>query len=133
MINDTSKEFIRRHIGPSEEDTKEMLKLVGADSLDDLMKKTVPDDILFKEKLKIDFQRYRILGACNPPLAHKALTAELEVGMLMPCNVVIWENLDSSVTISVGDAEVLLSVTEADLHSITSEANQRLKKAVDAV
>ena len=87
----------------------------------------------FKEKLKIDFQRYRILGACNPPLAHKALTAELEVGMLMPCNVVIWENLDSSVTISVGDAEVLLSVTEADLHSITSEANQRLKNAVDAV
>ena len=87
----------------------------------------------FKEKLKIDFQRYRILGACNPSLAHKALTAELEVGMLMPCNVVIWENLDSSVTISVGDAEVLLSVTEADLHSITSEANQRLKNAVDAV
>ena len=87
----------------------------------------------FKEKLKIDFQRYRILGACNPSLAHKALTAELEVGMLMPCNVVIWENLDSSVTISVGDAEVLLSVTEADLHSITSEANQRLKNAADAV
>ena len=87
----------------------------------------------FKEKLKIDFQRYRFLGACNPPLAHKALTAELEVGMLMPCNVVIWENLDSSVTISVGDAEVLLSVSEADLNSITREANQRLKKAVDAV
>ena len=87
----------------------------------------------FKEKLKIDFQRYRILGACNPPLAHKALTAELEVGMLMPCNVVIWENLDSSVTISVGDAEVLLSVSAADLTSITREANQRLKKAVDAV
>ena len=43
----------------------------------------------FKEKLKIDFQRYRILGACNPALAHEALTAELEVGMLMPCNVVI--------------------------------------------
>lgn len=87
----------------------------------------------FKEKLKIDFQRYRILGACNPPLAHKALTAELEVGMLMPCNVVIWENLDSSVTISVGDAEVLLSVSAADLTSITREANQRLKNAVDAV
>ena len=53
MINDTSKEFIRRHIGPSDEDIKEMLKLVGANSLDDLMKKTVPDDILLKEKLKI--------------------------------------------------------------------------------
>ena len=53
MINDTSKEFIRRHIGPSEEDIKEMLKLVGADSLEDLMKKTVPDNILLREKLKI--------------------------------------------------------------------------------
>ena len=53
MINDTSKEFIRRHIGPSEEDIEEMLKIVGADSLDDLMKNTVPDDILLKEKLKI--------------------------------------------------------------------------------
>ena len=53
MINDTSKEFIRRHIGPSEDDIKEMLKLVGADSLDDLMKKTVPENILLKDKLKI--------------------------------------------------------------------------------
>jgi len=53
MINDTSKEFIRRHIGPSEDDIKEMLKLVGANSLDDLMKKTVPEKILLKDKLKI--------------------------------------------------------------------------------
>ena len=56
MINDTSKEFIRRHIGPSEDDIKEMLKLVGADSLDDLMKKTVPENILLKDKLKIGDQ-----------------------------------------------------------------------------
>ena len=53
MINDTSKEFIRRHIGPSEDDIKEMLKMVGADSLDDLMKKTVPENILLKDELKI--------------------------------------------------------------------------------
>ncbi len=87
----------------------------------------------FKEKLKIDFQRYRILGACNPPLAHKALTAELEVGMLMPCNVVIWENDDGSVTLSAADAESLLSVTDANLKHIAVDANQRLKTALDAV
>lgn len=87
----------------------------------------------FKEKLQIDFQRFRILGACNPILAHKALTTELEVGMLMPCNVVIWENSDGSVTLSAGDAEILLSVAEADLNSIACEANQRLQRAVDAV
>ena len=87
----------------------------------------------FKEKLKIDFQRYRILGACNPPLAHKALTAELEVGMLMPCNVVIWENVDGSVTLSAADAQSLLSVTDANLNHIAVDANQRLKTALDAV
>ena len=54
MINDTSKEFIRRHIGPSEEDIEKMLKVVGANSLDDLISKTVPDNILLNEKLKID-------------------------------------------------------------------------------
>ena len=87
----------------------------------------------FKEKLKIDFQRYRILGACNPALAHEALTAELEVGMLMPCNVVIWENDDGSVTLSVADAQSLLSVTDANLNHIAVDANQRLKTALDAV
>ncbi len=87
----------------------------------------------FKEKLNIDFQRYRILGACNPPLAHKALTTELEVGMLMPCNVIIWENDDGSVTLSAADAESLLSLTDADLNHIAVDANQRLKTALDAV
>ena len=87
----------------------------------------------FKEKLKIDFQRYRILGACNPSLAHEALTAELEVGMLMPCNVVIWENVDGSVTLSAADAQSLLSVTDANLNHIAVDANQRLKTALDAV
>ena len=87
----------------------------------------------FKEKLKIDFQRYRILGTCNPALAHEALTAELEVGMLMPCNVVIWENVDGSVTLSAADAQSLLSVTDANLNHIAVDANQRLKTALDAV
>ena len=63
MINDTSKEFIRRHIGPSEEDMDKMLKLVGANSLDDLIKKTVPEEILFKDRLKIS----------NPTSEHEAM------------------------------------------------------------
>ena len=63
MINDTSKEFIKRHIGPSEEDMEKMLKLVGANSLDDLMKKTVPQEILSTDKLKIN----------NPTSEHEAM------------------------------------------------------------
>jgi glycine dehydrogenase len=60
MINDTSKEFIRRHIGPSEKDMDKMLKLIGANSLDDLIKKTVPEEILLKDKLKIHNTQYTI-------------------------------------------------------------------------
>ena len=54
MIDDNSREFIRRHIGPSEEDIEKMLKVVGANSLDDLINKTVPENILLKDRLKID-------------------------------------------------------------------------------
>jgi len=53
MIDDNSREFIRRHIGPSEEDIEKMLKVVGANSLDDLINKTVPENILLKDRLKI--------------------------------------------------------------------------------
>ena len=63
MINDTSKEFIRRHIGPSEEDMGKMLKFIGANSLDDLIKKTVPEEILLKDKLKIN----------NPTSEHESM------------------------------------------------------------
>ena len=53
MIDDNSREFIRRHIGPSEEDIEKMVKVVGANSLDDLISKTVPENILLKDRLKI--------------------------------------------------------------------------------
>ena len=54
----------------------------------------------FKEKLGIEYDRFQILGACNPGLANKALNIEREVGLLLPCNVIFWENKDSSVTVS---------------------------------
>ena len=53
-----------------------------------------------KKKLDVDFQRYIILGACNPPLAHKALSADLTVGLMLPCNVVVYENADGTSTVS---------------------------------
>ena len=53
-----------------------------------------------KKKLDVDFQRYVILGACNPPLAHKALSADLTVGLMLPCNVVVYENADGTSTVS---------------------------------
>lgn len=53
-----------------------------------------------KKKLDVDFQRYVILGACNPPLAHKALSTALDVGLMLPCNVVVYENVDGTSTVS---------------------------------
>lgn len=88
----------------------------------------------FKEKLDIDYCRYKVLGACNPTLANEALKIEPEVGMLMPCNIVFWENKDKSVTISGIDAEKQLSNTNHnDLIKIGQDVNKLLKEAIDAI
>ena len=88
----------------------------------------------FKEKLNLDYPRFRIFGACNPELAEKALTLQPEVAMLMPCNVVFWENDDSSVTLSVIDAEQQLSATgHDDLTQLGKDVDLMLKRAIDSI
>ena len=88
----------------------------------------------FKEKLNLDYPRFRIFGACNPELAEKALTLQPEVAMLMPCNVVFWENGDSSVTLSVIDAEQQLSATgHDDLTKLGKDVDLMLKRAIDSI
>jgi len=76
---------------------------------------------------------YLILGACNPPLAHRALTAEPEIGLLLPCNVVI--RVDGALTrVEVTDPEAMLSIVgNRDLDAVASEAKQRLQRAVVAL
>ena len=88
----------------------------------------------FKEKLDLEYPRFRILGACNPDLAEKALKMQSEVAMLMPCNVVFWENEDKTVTLSAIDAEQQLSVTEhLGLIQIGKDVNVMLKSAIDVL
>ena len=88
----------------------------------------------FKEKLNLDYPRFRILGACNPELAEKALNLQPEVAMLMPCNVVFWENIDGSVTLSVVDAEQQLSATDHDdLIQLGKDVDLMLKGAIDSI
>ena len=91
-------------------------------------------DETLKEKLDQDFRRYKILGACHPPSAFEALSSELEIGLLLPCNVTIWENEDGTVTISAINAEKMLGFTQRDdLEHLIVQVNGWLKAAVDAV
>ena len=87
-----------------------------------------------KKKLDKDFQKYTILGACNPPLAFEALSDEQAIGLLLPCNVVLWENEDLSTTIAAIDANKMMTIVENNhLYSLANKVNTLLQKAVDNV
>ncbi len=87
-----------------------------------------------KKKLDVDFRRYIILGACNPKLAHRALSTELDLGMLLPCNVIVYENDNEQTTVSIIDPISMLGVVEnAELQPVADEARSRLEKVVSAL
>jgi uncharacterized protein (DUF302 family) len=89
-----------------------------------------------KQKLDADMERYEILGACNPALAHQALEADREIGLLLPCNVVLRQAGDG-VTVSMLDPEAMFSLAEgmggSDLDELPSQARARLVTALEAV
>ncbi len=88
-----------------------------------------------KQKLDKDFRRYVILGACNPPLAHRALTAELEIGIMLPCNVVVYEAAPGQSVVSAMAPLAALDVVgdNHDLHEVAKEADARLRRALNAL
>jgi len=87
-----------------------------------------------KEKLDIDRDKYAILGACNPPLAHRALELAPEVGLLLPCNVIVYENADGGSTVSIVDPlGILQLVGDEELNAVAREAQDRLRQVVDAL
>jgi uncharacterized protein (DUF302 family) len=84
-----------------------------------------------KQKLGVDFRRYRILGACNPPFAHQALQAEDKIGLMLPCNVIVQEMADGSVEVAAIDPVVAMSPVNAPaLGEIAGEVRERLARAV---
>ncbi len=84
-----------------------------------------------KEKLGVDGEPYLILGACNPPLAHRALEAEPDLGVLLPCNVVVYER-GGQTTVSAVDAERMLSIVGNDtLTPIAADVRKRLAAVVE--
>ncbi len=109
------------------EQVKAALKTQGFGVLTEIdVKKTM------KEKLDVDFRRYVILGACNPPLAHRALTADLDVGLLLPCNVVVYEaEPGASSVVEAMDPEAALGIVPVEaLKPVAAEAKQHLEQAL---
>jgi uncharacterized protein (DUF302 family) len=89
---------------------------------------------VIKEKLGKEMRPYKILGACNPPFAHRAISEEPDIGLLMPCNVLIREEEDQTVTIAFMDpVSVLGLVQRKELEEIAQEVRQRLFRVRDAL
>ncbi|HEB97698.1 MAG TPA: DUF302 domain-containing protein [Sedimenticola thiotaurini] len=82
-----------------------------------------------RNKLDVAMPRYKILGACNPPLAHQALQAEPDIGLLLPCNVVVREDEAGAVTVSFMDPEAVLSLVDREeIAELAGEVRQRLQR-----
>lgn len=87
-----------------------------------------------KKKLDVDFKKYRILGACNPNFAHKALSVEDKIGAMLPCNVIVEEHEDGKVEVSAVDpVSSMQSVENDELKPIAAEVRNRLEKIISRV
>jgi uncharacterized protein (DUF302 family) len=83
-----------------------------------------------REKLGVEFRRYKILGACNPPLAHQALQADLAIGVMLPCNVIVYEEGDHAVVIAVDPMETIARDSAA-LRPIADEVRGKLARVLE--
>ena len=87
-----------------------------------------------KDKLGVDLPRYRILGACNPPLAYQALQAVPDIGLLLPCNVILREVASDQIVVGFLDPQIMVGlVGKAEVKAVADEAEQRLRRACSSL
>ena len=87
-----------------------------------------------KKKLDVEFRPYKILGACNPTLAHKALSLAPQVGLLLPCNVTVAEEADGRIHVSIIDPQQMLGVVDhPELEAVACDAEERLRRVATAL
>ncbi|PWH14112.1 MAG: ABC transporter ATP-binding protein [Ardenticatenia bacterium] len=110
------------------ERTKEALKVEGFGVLTE-----IDVQATLKKKLDADFRKYVILGACNPPLAHRAFQAELEIGLLMPCNVIVYEEGTGSVVSIMDPALMSKWLDNPAMISLADEARAKLERVIHSL
>lgn len=114
-----------------EEVEKKVTEELGKEGFGILTKIDVQEK--FKEKLGIDFQRYLILGVCNPVNAHKAILSEENIGLMLPCNIIIFEK-DEKVVLSIIKPSIAMSMIENDsLLTIAKSIEEKLERIFDSI
>ncbi|NOQ90972.1 MAG: DUF302 domain-containing protein [Gammaproteobacteria bacterium] len=95
---------------------------------------TIDVSATLKKKIDVDFQRYTILGACNPGFAHKALLAEDKIGTMLPCNVIVQEMADGKVEVAAVDPMAsMMAIQNEELGSIATEVQGMLKNVIEGL
>lgn len=95
---------------------------------------TIDVSATLKKKLDVDFQRYTILGACNPGYAHKALLAEDKIGTMLPCNVIVQETADGKVEVAAVDPMAsMMAIENESLGGIASEVRSKLQSVINGL
>ncbi len=87
----------------------------------------------FKEKLDIDFKKYVILGTCNPASAHKAIVAEENIGLMLPCNVIVYEKEDKTVVSIIKPTVAMQVIENEELKQIAGDVETKLKNVFDSI